>query len=207
MAELRIAALTRAQLPDVVAVHTRAFPDTALTAFGGEALRRYYLWLLEGPHDAALVGAWHGAALVGFCAAGVFRGAMNGFLRANRRYLAGQIVRHPRLALNPLVRDRIAAALKITLRFSRVARAVPAGPAVAPSFGVLSIATDPRARGAGAGRALMHEAEARARRLGHARMTLTVHPDNTRAVRFYEQLGWVRVGEPAWTGLMVRTLA
>jgi len=212
--ELHIAPIARDQIADVVALHTRAFPDAALTAFGAEALRRYYRWLLDGPHDAALVGAWQDA-LVGFCAAGVFRGAMSGFLRAHRGYLAARILRHPGLALNPLIRDRIATALKITLRFSRLARRAPAAAEQAaaprPSFGVLSIATDPRVRGAGVGRALMHEAEARARRLGHARMTLTVHPDNTRAVRFYEQLGWVCARGPGaatgpWTGTMVREL-
>jgi ribosomal protein S18 acetylase RimI-like enzyme len=51
----------------------------------------------------------------------------------------------------------------------------------------------------------MAEAEGRARRLGHRCMNLTVHPDNTRAVRFYEQLGWNRTGEP-WTGAMTREL-
>jgi ribosomal protein S18 acetylase RimI-like enzyme len=207
---VRVAPIGRGDLAGVVAIHARAFPDTAITAFGPEAIRRYYLWLLDGPHAAALMGAWQGGALVGFCAAGVFRGAMNGFLRANRWYLAAHVARHPRLALSPLIRDRIVTALKITLRFSRLAQAVPAGPASAPppspSFGVLAIATDPRVRGAGAGRALMAEAEARARRLGHARMTLTVHPDNARAVRFYEQLGWARAAEVPWTGTMVRAL-
>lgn len=205
-ADLRIAAVTDAQLPDVVALHTRAFPDAALTALGPEALRRYYRWLLDGPHDAALVGAWRGG-LVGFCAAGVFRGAMSGFLRANRGYLAARIALHPRLVLDPRIRDRIAAGLKITLRFSRRVRRAPAGPPAAPAFGVLAIATDPALRGAGVGRALMQEAEGRARRAGHRRMTLTVHPDNARAVRFYEQLGWIRAGgEARWTGTMVREL-
>lgn len=203
--DLRVAPITAAELPDVVLLHARAFPDAALTALGAEAVRRYYRWLLDGPHDAALTGAWRGV-LVGFCAAGVFRGAMSGFLRANRGYLAAHVALHPRLALNPVIRDRIAAALKISLRFSRLARAVPSVTPPAPSFGVLSIATDPAVHGAGIGRALMQEAEARARRAGHARMTLTVHPDNARAVRFYEQLGWRRAGGPPWTGAMVREL-
>jgi ribosomal protein S18 acetylase RimI-like enzyme len=60
---------------------------------------------------------------------------------------------------------------------------------VQPSFGVLSIATDPDVRGAGVGRALMDEAETPRASTGHARMLLTVHPDNARAIRFYEQLG------------------
>ena len=50
----------------------------------------------------------------------------------------------------------------------------------------------------------MMEAEARARRDGYASMLLTVHPDNARAVTFYEQLGWERhtIGDGDWTGNM-----
>jgi GNAT superfamily N-acetyltransferase len=133
---------------------------------------------------------------------------MNGFLRKNRRYLALHILKHPRLALSPLVRDRVRTALAITVRFSRRRQRAQAqaSPSPPPSFGVLSIATDPSARGSGAGRALMLEAEARARATGFPRMRLTVHPSNERAVRFYEQLGWSRSTDSAWTGSMVREL-
>jgi ribosomal protein S18 acetylase RimI-like enzyme len=207
MPELLISPVRQPQLAAVVAVHVKAFPDSAITALGVEAVRRYYEWLIEGPHDAELTGAWDGTRLLGFCAAGVFRGAMNGFLRRNRRYLALRIATHPQLVLNPLIRDRLVRALKITLRFSRLARPT-SPPTAAPAFGVLAIATDPDARGAGAGRALMIEAEERAIRLGYERMVLTVHPSNQRAVRFYEQLGWVRLGnDPVWSGAMEKPLA
>ena len=54
----------------------------------------------------------------------------------------------------------------------------------------------------------MIDAEQRAGRLGHNRMVLTVHPDNDHAVRFYEQLGWVRLGnESAWSGAMEKSFA
>lgn len=204
MAELRIAPLTRDDLGEVAEVHLRAFTDSAISALGHEAVRRYYQWLLEGPHDAKLVGAWLGDRLVGFCAAGRFRGAMNGFLRANRRYLAWRIASHPRLWTSTLVRDRIKRALSITLRFSRLSR--PPQTAPSANFGVLAIATDPAVRGLGAGRALMLEAEQRARGLGHAQMTLTVHVDNAHAIAFYEQLGWLRRASFAETGEMERDL-
>src|SRR3954470_12084088 len=90
--ELRITPSRREDLDAVAALHALAFPDAAMTAFGPEAVRRYYLWLLEGPHDAGLMLAWRGDRLVGFCAAGWFRGAMRGFLRANRLYLVGCVV-------------------------------------------------------------------------------------------------------------------
>jgi ribosomal protein S18 acetylase RimI-like enzyme len=209
--ELRIAPARRQDLEAVAALHARAFPDAAMTAFGPEAVRRYYLWLLEGPHDAALMLAWCGDRLVGFCAAGWFRGAVRGFLRSNRLYLAGRVLRHPSLLRTELVRERIALAARLTWRFSRLGR-TRGKQATAPQdvwrFGVLSIATDPEARGSGAGRALMMEAEARARRDGHAAMVLTVHPDNAQAVKFYEQLGWERrtAGEGPWAGKMEKRL-
>jgi ribosomal protein S18 acetylase RimI-like enzyme len=209
VADLRVDRLARDQLEQVASLHARAFPDSAINALGLEAVRRYYQWLLEGPHDAALVGAWSGGRLVGFCAAGVFRGAMNGFLRTNRWYLARRIATHPSLLASPLVRDRLKQAVAITVRFSGLARRVTAAPPARPRFGVLAIATDPAVRGAGAGRALMLEAEARAVAAGHDRMVLTVHPENTRAVRFYEQLGW-QPDSPAgagWTGAMIKDLS
>jgi ribosomal protein S18 acetylase RimI-like enzyme len=208
MSRLTVRELSQVDLPQVVAIHVEAFPNSAITSLGPEAIRRYYSWILDGPHDAKLTGAWIGTTLVGFCAAGVFRGAMNGFLRANRRYLAMQIARHPRLLLSPLIRDRLQLAARVTLRFSGLARArPPAGPSSPPSFGILSIATARRARGAGAGRALMAEAEARARTHGFRTMNLTVHPDNQRALQFYENLGWTRRHENGvWRGGMQRLL-
>lgn len=206
MSSVRIGAITRRDLVAVAEVHRRAFPESAITAFGREAVRRYYQWLLEGPHDAALVGAWKDDRLVGFCAAGTFNGALSGFLRANRLYLALRMASHPWLVTSPLVRDRVIQGLRVLRRSSP---AVSSADAAQRRFGILAIATDPSVRGAGAGRALMADAEERARRLGHACAMLTVHPSNTRAVCFYEQLGWTRrtpAGQ-AWTGTMEKLLS
>lgn len=208
--ELRIERCRREDLEAVAALHVRAFPDSGLTAFGTEAVRRYYLWLLEGPHAAELMLARQGARVVGFCASGWFRGAMRGFLRANRLYLATQLIKHPSLLGTDLVRDRIELALRLTWRFSRFGSAFIQNPRVPQDvrrFGVLAIATDPDVRGSGAGRALMLESEARARREGYSAMSLTVHPANARGVQFYEQLGWERrIVNGAWTGNMERPL-
>ena len=55
---------------------------------------------------------------------------------------------------------------------------------------------------------MMHEAEARARSEGHPAMTLTVHPENVRAVKFYEQLAWERclTSDGRWTGEMEKRI-
>lgn len=208
--DLQIHRLARADLVRVAELHRRAFPDAAISAFGPEAVQRYYRWLIEGPHDAAVMGAFRADALLGFCAAGVFRGAMNGFLRENRGFLVRHLLLHPRLLASSLIRERLREALRITARYSRRLRRSPPTnkpTSEAPRFGVLSIATDPDVRGSGAGRALMLEAETRARDQGHERMVLTVHPKNERAVRFYEQLGWVRsLDDQEWRGTMVKHL-
>jgi ribosomal protein S18 acetylase RimI-like enzyme len=208
--DLRIDRVTHADLVRVAELHRRAFPDAAITSFGLEAVRRYYLWLIEGPHDAAVMGAFRHDTLLGFCAAGVFRGAMNGFLRENRAFLAHHLLLHPRLLASSLIRDRLREALRITARYSRRLRSTRSSSGSAtdvPRFGVLSIATDPDVRGSGAGRALMLEAETRAREQHHDKMILTVHPENERAVRFYEQLGWVRsLDNQVWRGAMVKHL-
>lgn len=204
MSDVTIAPVTHDDLPAVATVHERAFRDSVITAFGHEAIRRYYAWLLHGPHDAALVGAWRGDRLVGFCAAGSFNGALSGFLRANRTYLALRMATHPWLIASPLVRERVSQGLRILVRKNQPAPAQPAP----RRFGVLAIATDPDVRGSGAGRALMAEAEDRARRLGHERVVLTVHPGNTRAIEFYERLGWTRraADGASWSGAMDKRL-
>jgi ribosomal protein S18 acetylase RimI-like enzyme len=204
MSELTIAPVSQDDLDAVATVHDRAFRDSVITAFGHEAIRRYYAWLLDGPHDAALVGAWRDGRLVGFCAAGSFNGALSGFLRANRTYLALRMATHPWLITSPLVRERVSQGLRILLRRNEPAPAQPS----TRRFGILAIATDPDVRGSGAGRALMAEAEDRARRLGHERVVLTVHPRNTRAIEFYERLGWTRRVSPGspWAGAMDKSL-
>jgi GNAT superfamily N-acetyltransferase len=205
---ISVTRLGHGDLATVAAIHERAWDDSAITAFGRPIIERYYRWLLDGPHDALLMGAWLDGRLVGFCAAGVFRGAMNGFLRANRRRLAWHLATHPSLLLRGRVRERLREALAITARFSRIARPPQAATPRAPRFSVLAIATDPTVRGAGAGRALMIEAEQRARREGHARMSLSVHVDNARGVKFYEDLGWLRdLSSGVWTGAMSKPLA
>jgi ribosomal-protein-alanine N-acetyltransferase len=54
----------------------------------------------------------------------------------------------------------------------------------------LGIAIHPSARGTGLGRVLMHILHASARRKGATRVRLRVKPENTRATKLYEDLGY-----------------
>jgi ribosomal protein S18 acetylase RimI-like enzyme len=207
--DVQITVLTAEDLPGIAHLHARAFPDAAITALGPDIVEQYYRWLLVGPHDAEILGAWSNERLVGFCAAGVFRGAMSGFLRRHRFRLAVRVVQHPRLLANAIIRDRIVSAARTMVRFSRVTSAVTSREPTLPRFAILAIGTDPDVWGRGAGRALMQASEQRARDQGFAMMTLSVHPNNTRAISFYEQLGWTRADERSrpWSGQMRKVLA
>ncbi|HHY89468.1 MAG TPA: GNAT family N-acetyltransferase [Chloroflexi bacterium] len=205
--EVVIRRLEISDLKAVAEVHSRAFPDSALTRLGLEAVRRYYEWQLTGPHQVTPLGAFTGERLVGFCFGGRFQGALNGFLRKNRSYLLGQVLRKPWLLANPLFRDRAIAGLKNLFRRKRVREvAVPVTGKVYP-FGILSIAVDPQGQGKGVGRALMAVSEEAARQQGFREMILTVHPDNEPAVRFYQSLNWHPVQENGfWKGEMRKEL-
>jgi hypothetical protein len=88
--------LVEKDLPAISAIHLAAFPKSALSRLGKGAVRRYYYWLLTGPHpDSFTIGAWQGEQLAGFCFGGKFRGALSGFLRKNRAYLAWRVLTHP----------------------------------------------------------------------------------------------------------------
>lgn len=58
----------------VARVHLAAFPRSALTRLSVEAVRRYYLWQLEGPHEHWFRGAWVTPRLVGPCVSEVSGG-------------------------------------------------------------------------------------------------------------------------------------
>jgi ribosomal protein S18 acetylase RimI-like enzyme len=208
-ASIEIRDLDQRNLPALAKIHALAFPGSALTALGASAVRRYYEWQLTGPHDVSALGAFSENEMVGFCFGGVFRGAMSGFLRKNRIYLAWLVLTHPWLVTNPLFRHRLIKGLKVLRRFSKSGRANQPKPNhKKPPFGILSIAVNPEFQGLGAGKVLMAEAEAIARRLGFEEMNLTVNPDNYQAIRFYDSLGWQKITRGSvWSGEMVKTLS
>ena len=198
-------------LPDVAQIHIQAFPDSALTKLGKEAIRLYYEWQILGPHDALNIVIFNGAVLLGFCFGGVFRGALGGFLEKNRTFLIRQVVTHPWLLTNSLFRERAQFALnRVIKRFHTAKTSVssaPPKPANERSFGILSIAVAPQYQGSGAAQLLMEYSERVALERGFTRMGLTVHPSNGRAVRFYEKMGWKRdMKDGSWDGHMSKTI-
>ncbi|WP_322506762.1 GNAT family N-acetyltransferase [Anaerolinea sp.] len=197
--------LEREHLSRVAQIHIRAFQDRALSSLGEEAVRRYYEWQLTGPHDAIAIGAFEEGNLLGFCFAGVFRGALSGFLRKNRGFLFTRLILRPWLLMNPLIRERVAQTLKILRKPSRPVSVH--NPVPQRSFGILAIAVDPTVQRKGVGQILMEESERVALERGFPQMHLTVATDNHKAVAFYEKLGWKKMlDDGKWEGRMIKEL-
>lgn len=197
--------LTANDLAEVARIHCAAFPGRALTRLGDEAVRRYYAWQFEGPHDAVYLAACQGDRLIGYLFGGTFRGSLSGFVRKNRGWLIVAVLTHPWCLLSEEFRDRIRTALRAVGSGGGSRPSAPVS--VERSFGILAIAVDPAVQGTGAGKVLMLEAERIAREQGFAKMNLSVDPRNVQAVTFYERLGWVRRGAgDAWTGVMDKPL-
>jgi len=212
-----VRAITAGDLHDVARVHRAAFGSSALSALGAESVRRYYEWQLVGPHDLIALGVWHDGVLRAFCFGGRFRGAVSGFVRRNRFYLAARVLCTPRLLFGARARSRMATALRSLV--ARPASAPTRAPPTASSpesatavaadllFGILSIAVDPGAQRTGSGRRLIEAMETAARSGGYTVMNLTVEPSNLPAVAFYEKQGWARVlVGTEWAGAMRKQL-
>ena len=205
--------LAQTDLEAIVRVHTMAFPTSALTRLGTEAVYRYYEWLIVGPHDSANIGAFNGSHLVGFCFGGIFRGAMGGFLERNRLFLIRMVITRPWLLTNPLFRERAVFAVKYARRWRRARKSKPDPVNFFQSFvpkrtfGILSIAVHPEHQGKGIAQTMMEREERVAMERGFREMNLTVQPTNNRAIRFYEKMGWKRdMRGSKWTGSMTKAI-
>ncbi len=213
-----IAPLSLADLDAVVSVHRAAFPDSAVTLLGPRVVDCYYRWQFIGAHPSPFAaGYWRDGKLVGFVFGGLRREAVTGYARRFLPAIALGALTHPR-GMRALVGPKLVSVTLLMLRHqvrggSAGASAVPpqlaaTPPAGGPSFGILSIGVSPADRGSGAAVDLMAAAESEAVAGGFGRMNLTVNPENHRAIRFYERLGWERVEDGnGWTGRMVKSLS
>ena len=195
-------------LGGVTRVHMAAFPKSALTLLGPEAVRRYYQWQLQGPHDVTASGAFMGNQLIGFSFSGVFCGATGGFLKQNRKFLAVRLLTHPWLVANPLIRERMNFSARVLRRKNgRGDQTTSRAKEKIRSFGILAIAVDPQVQSSGIGGLLMATAEQVAITQGFTQMHLTVNPNNNQAIKFYEKLSWEKtLTQGEWTGSMKKAL-
>lgn len=198
-------------LPQIVSIHAAAFPTSALTQLGLEAIRRDYEWLMNGPHEAINLGCEYDGGLAGFCFSGRFNGARSGFVRHNRFFLIWTLVTHPWLIVNTIIMEQLRLEWIIFLKQVRSRRPSTIFPSPTErqrSYGILSIAVHPKYQGLGLGKALTNRAEAIARQQGFQQMHLTVHFDNMQAIRFYESQGWRKESdENGWQGKMMKKIS
>ena len=204
MENITIRTLSKNDLDSVVNIHLNAFSGRALACLGREAVRRYYEWQLQGPHDAIALGIFKGEELAGFCFAGVFRGALSGFLQRNKWFLIWHVITHPWLIVAPFFRERISLAWNVLMHRSISVVSQPI--TQTNSFGILASAVDPRIQGVGLGKRLMAETEKIAVERGFSRLHLTVDIDNIQAIGFYQNLEWQNLpaSDGVWHGSMVK---
>lgn len=202
--------LTVEDLGQVSSIHILAFDDRAFSRMGEETVRRYYNWLLLGPHKALALGAYKADQLIGFCFSGVFHHALSGFLKKNRYFLIRYVLFHPWLLFNPLILNRVKLALRfLYYRLRPQARKIsnPSSEPQGKYFSILAIATHPEHWGSGVGRLLMQHSEEFALQLNFSTIRLAVDTTNTRAIEFYERQGWKKeLVNNEWKGLMVKSL-
>ena len=92
---LQLLKIESGHLRAVAEIHIKAFPEGALTRLGKEAVRRYYKWQLTGPHDHHFIGAFDAGCLKAFAVGGKSRGALSGFVRQEKYFLAGKMLLNP----------------------------------------------------------------------------------------------------------------
>ena len=208
MSDLELKELNANYLDEIAEIHMKAFPGRALSQLGLDTVKRYYKWQFEGPHDLVAIGLFLDKKLIGFCFGGVFRGALSGFLRTNRNFLVGRVIAQPWLIVtNSLIRDRVSLSWRIIKPKRHTVKNKPVSRKL-KSFGILSIAVTPNMQGYGYGRMIMEKMENISKNLGFQQMNLSVDVENHKAIRFYEQLGWVKAttDDGTWKGRMIKSL-
>lgn len=208
--EIVLRKLEKEDLPKVAAVHINSFPESALTKLGAAIVERYYLWQLTGPHEKVhAIGAFIGEECAGFSVSGKFSGSTSGFIRQNRKFLIKEVLLRPRLFFNSLFLQRLIEGVKLLGRFTgkKAVSTDNTKQFQTLDYGILSIAVSKKYQCLGIGQMLMLDAEKEAVKYGYRQICLTVHPDNKKAVRFYEKLNWQKLQPNGlWSGAMVKLL-
>jgi len=196
-------------LKRIAVLHVECFPDSILGKLGRGVVERYYRWQLVGPHEGCHLGAWASGELVGFCFAGRFNGAIGGFVRRHKFYVAIQLLMRPRVWFDDGLREALYVGFKALRGPKRSKKSVNTQrfPSAKRPFGILSLAVSPRYRRAGIGKRLMDAVSSAAMQQGESRIGLTVRPENKSAVDFYLRIGWQKdFAQNPWKGAMYKQL-
>ena len=204
---LQILEIKPQDLVAVAEVHSKAFSGSSLSRLGVEATRRFYEWQLRGPHAHRFIGAFEGTCLRGYAVGGRSRGALSGFVRRNWFYLSWRTFLRLQIIADSRSRQAIKAGLQGLLRSFKKVNLQRKQHDSTTSFDLLALAVDPCCQRLGVGGLLMEKMDHLALTNGYSCMKLTVRPENTKAIRFYEKLGWSKsVHNSVWDGGMVKLL-
>jgi ribosomal protein S18 acetylase RimI-like enzyme len=201
--------LTPDDIPAVATIHRAVFPRAAISRLGHAAAQRYYESLMSGLYATVGVGAFEQNQLSGFCFIGVRHIAEISYVRQHALFLAWRIATHPWLLVKSFIWSRIGSGLWLLLPQSRPqVTAAATGQDSGVSYGIQYIAVHPCFQGRGLGKQLLSASEEIARQHGCTEIHLSVYLDNTKAIGFYERIGWQKFFQDGvWRGLMVKRLA
>lgn len=201
MSDLLIREIGVSEIDKIVDIHLEAFPNSAMTSLGGDTVRRFYAWILEGPHEIAPLGAFKEDQLIGYTIGGLFRGATGGFVRKNRSFLVGKVLRRPWLIRNELFKERLKLGLGILFRRGRPSPSTSEnGAPYEKQFGLLVTAVHPKHRGSSVFH-LIKRAEEIAVDRGFFEVTLSIDPKDHRLAQMYTWLGYEKYPDDKnWKG-------
>jgi ribosomal protein S18 acetylase RimI-like enzyme len=186
-------------------LHCRVFPDYFLTHMGQRFVERFYLEFVDQARNYGLVAISDGELVGAVVGTLDYEGFFNCFYR--QHFLRTAMTLLGRFLVDPYIRRNLVsriAHVRQALRSvaARGRQTIPASeePAVdqAPAH-LLSVGVHPDWRGSGLAEELVDRYCDALWRDGWERVSLSVRPDNQRAVAFYEKTGWQRSGASAGT--------
>lgn len=192
---------THDDLKKIAICHIRAFPKSLSSKLGLNYAARMISFYLEDDRGV-LFHAEEGDEITGYCG-----GLMNrvpgrhGSATSMTQHTFGSLVLNlmirPWLIFHHEIRGNIPLILKnIRLRLSGDASRKKTSPPALdkefiPSMGLVVIGVSPEHQGKGYGSLLLREFEARARKEGFKKISLSVRKENHQAITSYKRNGWV----------------
>lgn len=193
MAEIKIG--SEADLARIAVCHCAAFPGSLSSALGIDYVSAMLRWYLSGENTFLFFVEENGKC-VGYCGGMVKTvwGIGSASSMAQYSFNAAVIgfLKKPWLLFHPEMTVKFSFIVKnIINRFFRKKK-LQGEPEVIfePYTGLVVIGVDPAFQGKGFGSILLLEFEKMTRQRGLKKMTLSVHSDNSKAIKSYTRNGW-----------------
>lgn len=185
----------------VAGCHMLSFPGSLSTKLGRSYCMKMLSWYVVSDRGM-LFHLSEGDKLIGYCGGIMSRiPGQHGSATSMTQHTFGSLVLNlmirPWLIFHHEIRGNIPLILKnIRLRFLGVASGKNMSPPASdkefiPSMGLVVIGVSPEHQGKGYGSLLLREFEARARKEGFKKISLSVRKENLQAITSYKRNGWV----------------